>query len=303
MTSSSAAFMREDVQRGAPRAKPTNFEIGTVRTGEDGARWRVVQTLTTRDGNKPHAHWEPVDKPAFVRSPPPPVRSSAPREPAPKLAFAAGDDVEAVYTEGCWAPARVLDAKGRQVHVEYEVEDDQASRAAAVARPLLARESDTPREIARRLGLPVGLLLQINKTAYAELTASSKLRGGTVLSMPEVAAARENDTLGKLAKELGRPVQAFVDLNAESIEGVTATTKLKKNSLVLVPPPGAAGEGEPPAADGDGARMAPAAAPDKDGGKRSTAKKVANAAICAATTAVATAGGVSAVASSLEVQA
>ena len=110
MTSSSAAFMREDVQRGAPRAKPTNFEIGTVRTGEDGARWRVVQTLTTRDGNKPHAHWEPVDKPAFVRSPPPPVRSSAPREPAPKLAFAAGDDVEAVYTEGCWAPARVLDA-------------------------------------------------------------------------------------------------------------------------------------------------------------------------------------------------
>ena len=77
MTSSSAAFMREDVQRGAPRAKPTNFEIGTVRTGEDGARWRVVQTLTTRDGNKPHAHWEPVDKPAFVRSPPPPVRSPA----------------------------------------------------------------------------------------------------------------------------------------------------------------------------------------------------------------------------------
>ena len=63
------------------------------------------------------------------------------------------------------------------------------------------------------------------------------------------------------------------------------------------------GWGEPPAADGDGARMAPAAAPDKDGGKRSTAKKVANAAICAATTAVATAGGVSAVASSLEVQA
>ena len=249
MTSSSAAFMREDVQRGAPRAKPTNFEIGTVRTGEDGARWRVVQTLTTRDGNKPHAHWEPVDKPAFVRSPPPPVRSSAPREPAPKLAFAAGDDVEAVYTEGCWAPARVLDAKGRQVHVEYEVEDDQASRAAAVARPLLARESDTPREIARRLGLPVGLLLQINKNAYAELTASSKLRGGTVLSMPEVAAARENDTLGKLAKELGRPVQAFVDLNAESIEGVTATTKLKKNSLVLVPPPAAPAEGEPPAAE------------------------------------------------------
>ena len=29
MTSSSAAFMREDVQRGAPRAKPTNFELGT----------------------------------------------------------------------------------------------------------------------------------------------------------------------------------------------------------------------------------------------------------------------------------
>ena len=67
--------------------------------------------------------------------------------------------------------------------------------------------------------------------------------------MPEVAAARENDTLGKLAKELGRPVQAFVDLNAESIEGVTATTKLKKNSLVLVPPPAAPGEGEPPAAE------------------------------------------------------
>ena len=246
--SSSAAFAREDVQRGAPRAKPTNFEIGTVRTGEDGAVARGA--FRPPDvGNKPHAHWEPVDKPAFVRSPPPPVRSSAPREPAPKLAFAAGDDVEAVYTEGCWAPARVLDAKGRQVHVEYEVEDDQASRAAAVARPLLARESDTPREIARRLGLPVGLLLQINKNAYAELTASSKLRGGTVLSMPEVAAARENDTLGKLAKELGRPVQAFVDLNAESIEGVTATTKLKKNSLVLVPPPAAPGEGEPPAAE------------------------------------------------------
>ena len=29
--SSSAAFAREDVQRSAPRAKPTNFEIGTVR--------------------------------------------------------------------------------------------------------------------------------------------------------------------------------------------------------------------------------------------------------------------------------
>ena len=63
------------------------------------------------------------------------------------------------------------------------------------------------------------------------------------------------------------------------------------------------GWGEPPALDGNGARTAPAAAPDKNGGKRSTAKKVANAAICAATTAVATAGGVSAVASSLEVQA
>ena len=60
------------------------------------------------------------------------------------------------------------------------------------------------------------------------------------------------------------------------------------------------GWGEPPAAGDDGGRVAPADAPDKDGGKRSTAKKMANAAICAGTTAAAIAGGVSVVGASLD---
>ena len=60
------------------------------------------------------------------------------------------------------------------------------------------------------------------------------------------------------------------------------------------------GWGEPPASDDVGVRDAPAAAPDKNGGARSTAKKMANAAICAATTASAVAGGVAAVDRALE---
>ena len=60
------------------------------------------------------------------------------------------------------------------------------------------------------------------------------------------------------------------------------------------------GWGEPPAVGGDGEKVAPAAAPDKEGGKRSTAKKMANAAMCAGSTAAAIAGGVSVVGSSLD---
>ena len=110
------------------------------------------------------------------------------------------------------------------------------SRAAAVARRRSSRARATRRARLRGgSGCRWGCCCRSTRMRTPS-SASSKLRGGTVLSMPEVAAARENDTLAKLAKELGRPVQAFVDLNAESIEGVTATTKLKKNSLVLVPP-------------------------------------------------------------------
>lgn len=61
------------------------------------------------------------------------------------------------------------------------------------------------------------------------------------------------------------------------------------------------GWGEPPIGDGaPGAQTSSAVAPAKEGGQGSTAKKVANAAKCVATTAAATAGGVAVVGSTLE---
>ena len=148
---------------------------------------------------------------------------------APKLhhCFVAGDLVEAMYQDGCWVPSRVLEVKPRQVLVEYEKEDSSLSAPQIVGpRHSISTDDETPRDVARKTGVPLQIILALNTEKYPGLVANSRLRERTTLALPELHVCKDGDTPKAIAKRFGRDLNLILEKNASSIHGLAGGSKL-----------------------------------------------------------------------------
>jgi len=235
-----------------PAVRASCYEAGTVKPGSDGTLWRVVMDSSVTGKHSSEASWQ------LAASAPSPAQ--APRATAPKTApkataaaraaaaagsadkddkkplhpFVTGDTVEAIYKEGSWAAATVRStARARQIQVEFlreqeETQDDGGPRC-------VAQEDETPRSIALRLGLSVGVVLQLNRHLPG-LTAAAKLKQGTALLLPEAHVARENETPRAIAQQHGvADVEAALALNTHALPELQLADKLKAGTLLLLP--------------------------------------------------------------------
>jgi hypothetical protein len=160
-----------------------------------------------------------------------------------------GDLIEAVYANGCWVPAVVLALRARQVQVDFELPQPEQPRRLLAGAHCYCEEDDTVRDIARRFGLPPAAVLQLNQPYYDRLTTTAKLRRDTLLAVPLVLAARENDTPRSIASEHDLDLTSLLDHNCAFIPELLAGSKLKENTLLLlpenVPPPQVKGAPSP----------------------------------------------------------
>lgn len=146
-----------------------------------------------------------------------------------------GDLIEAVFAEGCWVPAVVLGLRGRQVQVEFEVPEPEPPRGLLAGAHCYCEEDDTVRDIARRFGLPPAAVLKLNLPYYNGLTTTAKLRRRTLLALPLVLAARENDTPRAMASEHDLDLTSLLEHNRAFTPELMPGSKLKENTLLLVP--------------------------------------------------------------------
>ena len=146
--------------------------------------------------------------------------------------FIEGDLVEAVFVEGYWVPAKVVATKARQLLVQYErAQFEELSQAQSYE----CRENETPRDVARRFGLQVHVLLKLNEGQYAELSVGAKLRRGTLLRMPVLYMTHDNESPKEVALRFGRDVDELVDLNSDANNGLHQSSKLKSGTMLSLP--------------------------------------------------------------------
>jgi hypothetical protein len=146
-----------------------------------------------------------------------------------------GDLIEAVFAEGCWVPAVVLGLRSRQVQVEFEVPQPEPPRGLLAGAHCYCQEDDTVRDIARRFNVPPAAVLKLNLPYYEGLTTTSKLRRRTLLALPLVLAARENDTPRAIASEHGLDLASLLEANCAFIPELLPGSKLKENTLLVLP--------------------------------------------------------------------
>ena len=157
---------------------------------------------------------------------------------APRLhhCFLAGDLVEAMYSAGCWVPGQVLQTRSRQVLVLYEKEAAELTGPAVKGPRHICRENETPREVAKKAGVPVAVLLQLNAERFPELSSTSRMRAQTILTLPEIYVCGENETPKQIAKRFGRDLEQLVEDNQSTVHGLEKTSKLRRNTVLALPP-------------------------------------------------------------------
>ena len=141
--------------------------------------------------------------------------------------FLVGDLVEAAWSHGFWVPGKVLATRSRQVLVRYEKESNDASRQEVTGPRLYARENETPRDAARKAGVPLAVLLSLNAGRYPELSGTSRLRAKTVLVLPEIHVCRENETPRAIAARFHRDLDRLLELNHSTVHGLGASSKMR----------------------------------------------------------------------------
>ena len=180
----------------------------------------------------------PVMKRRRAEAEPPTAENVEPGE-APATAatrlqqcFVEGDLVEAEFVDGYWVPAKVMGTKVRQLLVQFE----RALLEEPSSGPKYeCRENDMPRDVARRLALPVPTLLKMNEAKYAELTSTSRLRRGTLLRMPVIYLTRDNETPKSVAARLGRDIDEMLELSADANPNLHPSAKLRSGTMLVLP--------------------------------------------------------------------
>ena len=167
--------------------------------------------------------------------------------------FSAGDMIEAMFMDGCWVPGRVVEARARQIFVEYEKEAAECAEKAIDGPRHVCRENETPRDVSRKTGVPLPVLLQLNAERFPELNTTSRLKARTTLALPQVHVCNANETPRQVAKRFGRDLAALIEINAANIHGLTAGSKLRSKQQLVLPPKGDAAADEAGGGGGGGA--------------------------------------------------
>ena len=155
---------------------------------------------------------------------------------APRLqhCFVVGDLVEGMFVDNCWVAGRIVDTRVRQVLIEYEKEAADLETHGAITGPRhTCRENETPRDVARKTGVPLATLLALNAERYPDLAGNSKLRAKTILALPELHVCSDGETPRQIAKRYGRPLEELLEQNGSSINGLGAGSKLRRNQQLM----------------------------------------------------------------------
>ena len=189
-----------------------------------------------------------------TRHPPEGASSSAAAAPAaagnaaPRLqhCFVVGDLVEGMFVDNCWVAGRVVDARVRQIRIEYEKEAvDTSSQQVAGPRHTCERDNETPRDIARKVGVPLATLLALNAEQFPDLVSNSRLKAKTTLALPELHVCSEGETPRAIAKRFGRNLDLLLEMNGASINSLAAGSKLRLSQQLVLPPIGAEPDDSP----------------------------------------------------------
>ena len=167
---------------------------------------------------------------------------------APRLAhcFLVGDLVEGMFVDNCWVAGRIVDARARQIQIEYEKEAADASAPQITGpRYTCERENETPRDVARKTGVPLTTLLALNAERYPDLVGNSRLKAKTTLALPELHVCSEGETPRAIAKRFGRSLELLLEQNGASINSLAAGSKLRLHQQLVLPPVGAESEDAP----------------------------------------------------------
>ena len=97
-----------------------------------------------------------------------------------------GDVVEAMFQEDFWVPGRVIDTRARQVLVEYDKEATEHTIEQLSGPRHSCHENETPRDVSRKTGVPIPVLMALNAQRYPDLASTSRLRARTMLALPEL---------------------------------------------------------------------------------------------------------------------
>ena len=172
---------------------------------------------------------------------------------APRLrhCFLVGDLVEGMFVDNCWVSGRVAEARQRQLLVLYDKEAAELAAAQITGPRHTCKENETPRDVARKTGVPLAILISLNSERYPDLVGNSRLKDKTTLVLPELHVCGDNDTPRAVAKRYGRSLDLLLEQNGAEQNGMTAGMKLRVNQQLVLP---AAGAGE---AEGGGGWMPP----------------------------------------------
>jgi len=185
----------------------------------------------------------------------PPLPPPPPRAPLPRVgALQVGDWVEAEKATGVWAAARVVRVQQKSsrpvVTIEYEYRV-----APARVWTFISREDEMMGNIlawhypAAVLEQVLPALLQMQSCgAPRPSRATDRLRAFTEVVLPEVYKTREDERPSQIARRFGCDIKALVDLNVSLHPDLQMTSKLRCNTLVVLPPcwrPGAPRPAQP----------------------------------------------------------
>jgi len=159
------------------------------------------------------------------------------KAPLLQKCFKVGDLVEAMYSDGCWVPGKVMATRARHVLVQYEKEQAELSSPEQFGPRHICYENETPRDVARTTGVPVSVLLALNLNRYPGLVATSKLRESTFLVLPELHVCGDKDTPRIVAERFGRDLDTLLQQNAPTVPALQTDSILSEGSVLVLPPP------------------------------------------------------------------
>ena len=159
------------------------------------------------------------------------------KAPLLQKCFKVGDLVEAMYSDGCWVPGKVMATRARHVLVQYEKEQAELSSPEQFGPRHICYENETPRDVARTTGVPVSVLLALNLNRYPGLVATSKLRESTFLVLPELHVCGDEDTPRIIAERFGRDLDTLLQQNAPTVPALQTDSLLSEGTVLVLPPP------------------------------------------------------------------
>ena len=170
---------------------------------------------------------------------PPADASCTPPVHASTAANMVGCKLEAFTEDGCWVPALVLEMRSRKVHEvhvvhEVKVQFEEPQKTLLAGPHYFCEENETPLDVAHRFSVPGAAIMKLNKPINGWLKLDSKLPGKTLLWLPHVVAAHENETPQHICEALGIDMDDLAGANRDSHPFLALGSVLRAKTQLLL---------------------------------------------------------------------